>query len=217
MAHVSDPRFLVLHALRLKGFADRRALGEATGVRGARLDPILERLKGEGLVDHRQGRLTGWALSSHGRAGHAALMAADTAPEGVREDIGGAYRRFLAINADLLETCTMWQLREQDGRPVINDHSDIGYDTAVIDRLRRVHEAVRPICAVLGRSLVRLSGYGARLDAAMEKVAAGDLEWFTRPVIDSYHTVWFELHEDLLLTLGFERAGEVPAARSLAG
>jgi hypothetical protein len=27
-------------------------------------------------------------------------------------------------------------------------------------------------------------------------------------VIDSYHTVWFELHEDLLSTLGIERASE---------
>ena len=34
------------------------------------------------------------------------------------------------------------------------------------------------------------------------------VEWFTKPVIDSYHTVWFELHEDLLATLGIERASE---------
>ena len=27
-------------------------------------------------------------------------------------------------------------------------------------------------------------------------------------MIDSYHTVWFELHEDLLATLGLERAAE---------
>jgi hypothetical protein len=28
----------------------------------------------------------------------------------------------------------------------------------------------------------------------------------------SYHTVWFELHEDLLTTLGLERASESEAA-----
>ena len=27
-------------------------------------------------------------------------------------------------------------------------------------------------------------------------------------MIDSYHTVWFELHEDLLATLGIERSSE---------
>jgi hypothetical protein len=39
-------------------------------------------------------------------------------------------------------------------------------------------------------------------------VLEGQPEWFTKPVIDSYHTVWFELHEDLLCTLGIERASE---------
>jgi hypothetical protein len=39
-------------------------------------------------------------------------------------------------------------------------------------------------------------------------VRAGDKEWFTGPLVDSYHTVWFELHEDLMATLGLERATE---------
>ena len=37
---------------------------------------------------------------------------------------------------------------------------------------------------------------------------AGDTDWFTKPMIPSYHTVWFELHEDLLATLGIERGSE---------
>jgi len=31
-------------------------------------------------------------------------------------------------------------------------------------------------------------------------------------VIDSYHTVWFELHEDLLATLGRRRGDDVDGA-----
>ena len=54
----------------------------------------------------------------------------------------------------------------------------------------------------------RFAGYGGRLREALEKVVAGEHEWFTKPVIDSYHTIWFELHEDLLCTLGIERASE---------
>ena len=37
---------------------------------------------------------------------------------------------------------------------------------------------------------------------------AGEKDWFTKPTIDSYHTVWFELHENLLATLGIERGKE---------
>jgi len=39
-------------------------------------------------------------------------------------------------------------------------------------------------------------------------VSAGDVDWFTKPMIPSYHTVWFEMHEDLLCTLGIERGSE---------
>jgi hypothetical protein len=29
--------------------------------------------------------------------------------------------------------------------------------------------------------------------------------WLARPLIDSYHTVWFELHEELILATGRTR------------
>ena len=40
---------------------------------------------------------------------------------------------------------------------------------------------------------------------AREKVEDGEHDWFTSPRIDSYHTVWMQWHEDLLLALGRER------------
>jgi hypothetical protein len=42
-------------------------------------------------------------------------------------------------------------------------------------------------------------------------VQSGEIEWFTKPMIESYHTIWFELHEDLLASLGLDRAKEVHA------
>src|SRR3546814_1224843 len=68
-----------------------------------------------------------------------------------------------------------------------------------------------PICHDLASLLDRYRPYGARFDHAIERVRAGDLDWFTKPMIASYHTVWFELHEDLLVTLGITRGAEVPA------
>jgi hypothetical protein len=64
------------------------------------------------------------------------------------------------------------------------------------------------VCGTLGSQLARFSGYGPRLATAVDKVEKGDTDWFTKPLIDSYHTVWFELHEDLLATLAIERARE---------
>jgi len=43
------------------------------------------------------------------------------------------------------------------------------------------------------------------------RVDAGDTEWLTSPRLDSYHTVWMQLHEDLLLALGRDRSAEPDA------
>jgi hypothetical protein len=78
----------------------------------------------------------------------------------------------------------------------------------VIAQLEALHAQVTPICADLGAALDRFAGYGPRLASALARVQAGDVDWFTKPMIASYHTVWFELHEDLLATLGIERSSE---------
>ncbi|HEX2849918.1 MAG TPA: hypothetical protein VHN98_05175 [Acidimicrobiales bacterium] len=200
----SDPAFLVLHAVRLKGFADTEAIASITGLHHDDVHKHLGAALDEGLVTRRDGRISGWALTSAGRNRHYELVAVEVAESGARDRIDDAYHRFLAVNTELLGVCTDWQLR--DG--VLNDHGDAAYDDAVIARLRRVDEVVQPVCVDLGAALSRLRGYGGRLGAALERVERGDRDWFAKPMIDSYHTVWFELHEDLLVTLGIERAKE---------
>lgn len=200
----SDPAFLVLHAVRLKGFADTTAIASITGLHDDDVHKHLGEALDEGLVTRRDGRISGWALTPAGRVRHYELVAVEVAESGARDRIEDGYHRFLAVNAELLGVCTDWQLR--DG--ALNDHSDPAYDDAVIARLRGVDEVVQPVCADLGTALERLSGYGERLRCALARVEQGDRDWFAKPMIDSYHTVWFELHEDLLVTLGIERAKE---------
>jgi hypothetical protein len=53
-----------------------------------------------------------------------------------------------------------------------------------------------------------LAAYAAKLSAAQQKIRAGDTTWFTRPIVDSYHTVWFELHEELIGAAGLTREDE---------
>ncbi len=207
----SDLRMLVLHGLRLKGFADASAIADAVGLAEEGAKPELDRLVDAALAVYRDGRVSGYALTPAGRAEHARLLEAELEATGARSAIDAAYRRFLGINQRLLGICTAWQLREVDGESVINDHRDPGHDAQVIADLVELHELVTPICADLGDALTRFAGYGPRLSHALERVQAGDLDWFTKPMLPSYHTVWFELHEDLLVTLGIERSTEVPA------
>jgi hypothetical protein len=77
--------------------------------------------------------------------------------------------------------------------------------------MAEIDSAIQPVCAALAAVLERFDGYGERFATALDRVRGGDLDWFTKPMIDSYHTVWFELHENLLATLGIQRAKEYVA------
>ena len=79
---------------------------------------------------------------------------------------------------------------------------------AVIDRLAAIDDRAGPIVRRLGTKVEEFGGYRPRLRHARTQVEDGERDWFTSPRIDSYHTVWMELHEHLLLALGLDRADE---------
>src|SRR5690606_10497265 len=160
MTPPSDPRLLVMHGLRLKGSADTDVVAELVDVPHHDAQVILDRLVEEGLASRREGRMAGYALTSLGRRQHAAALTEELANHDARDQVTSAYRRFLALNRDLLEVCTAWQLREVDGESVVNDHSDPAHDAAVVSQLEDLHAAVAPICADLARALDRFSLYG---------------------------------------------------------
>jgi len=208
MAYPADPRLVVVTCVRLKGFADVGPIVEASGLDSSVVQGILAALGADELARHREGRVSGWTLTPAGRALHAELVAAELADAGCESDVETSYQEFLGLNPRLLSTASAWQLRQKDGQPVVNDHTDAPHDARVIADLRALHSATAPLVDRLGSLLERFARYGPRLSMAVDRVEAGDHDWFTKPLIDSYHTVWFELHEDLLSTLGKERASE---------
>lgn len=197
-----------MHGLRLKGFAQADAVAEVVDLPEDSVKLVLDELVTAGSATYRDGRISGFSLTPAGRGEHAALLSAELDAMGVRDQVEGAYRRFLGHNAGLLAVCTAWQLREVDGQSTPNDHTDADYDREVVAQLAELHGEVEPICADLTAALDRYRLYGPRLSHALAQVEAGDNDWFTKPMIASYHTIWFELHEDLLATLGIERGSE---------
>jgi len=200
----TDPPTLVLHGLRLKAFPDTEVLAEAVGLPVDDVAALLSGFADDGLVRRVEGHVTGWTLLPAGRQKGEGLLGEELEASGARDEVVDAYRRFVGLNDELLTVCTAWQMRDD----VVNDHSDAAYDHQVVARLVGLHDRVRPIAADLRRLLARFAGYATRLRTAVERVTEGERDWFTKPTIDSYHTVWFELHEDLLATLGLERAKE---------
>jgi hypothetical protein len=147
------------------------------------------------------------ALTPHGRAIHDrdARLAEGSEEAGAARH---AYDTFLPMNQELLQICTDWQVRP-GGVP--NDHTDRKYDWSVIDRCQALDERAGPVVRHLGRSVTRFAGYRPRLREALRQVENGDHDWLVSPRCDSYHTVWMQLHQELLLALGLRREDE-PAA-----
>jgi hypothetical protein len=112
---------------------------------------------------------------------------------------------FLPINRRLRDVCSAWQTRP-DGTP--NDHSDSSYDDAIRDRLDEVHSAIGPILRRMAAVEPRLAGYRPRLQEALDKFDEGQSNWLASPLLDSYHTVWMQLHQELILMLGLTRADD---------
>jgi len=215
MPHESHPEVRVLHSLRVRGFVDTHLVADAAAMEITEVEGWLGRLESAGNVRYRDGRMSGWMLTTEGRGHGESLLAAELEASGCRDGVYSAYQDFLAVNHGFLELCTDWQMRPPTGDPtgekVINDHTDAEYDAAVIERLAAVDQVVQPISVELAALLHRYDGYGRRFGSALERVMAGDHDWFTKPMIESYHTVWFELHENFLATLGIPRASEAEA------
>lgn len=202
---------LVLHGLRLSGFAPTAAVGRRWALAEDRVTAALEHARAEGWATYREGRLTGWSLSAAGRRHAESLLAREVEEAGARPAIDAAYRGFLDLNQRFLDVCTEWQLRTVEEAQVVNDHTDADHDRRVIGLLEELHPEVCTVVGGVASLLDRFTTYEPRFSAALDRVRANDVDWFTKPVLDSYHTVWFELHEDFLATLGIERSAETSA------
>jgi hypothetical protein len=198
----------VLQAVRLKGRVSRADLArtlETLDEDLAEITKTVEQLAASGLLIEG----TTLRISPRGRTRLEALLAEER--KGVDSvALATAYDDFRSVNADFKALVTDWQLKGgPEGEP--NTHEDAEYDGAVLARLEGVHQRMVPIIAAAATQLPRLSAYPAKLRTALDKVKAGEIAWLTRPLIDSYHTVWFELHEELILAVGLTRE---EAARS---
>jgi len=211
VATESDPAFVALHVVRVRGVTGSAEIAAATGLDEDAVDAAMQAHAAHDLVTLRTGALAGWALTPFGRDEDAQRCAAELDGAGIRDAVDALYRRFLELNPQLLRLCTDWQLyppADNKTPPEPNRHEDPAYDAEVVARLGKVDSAAQPICDELADALARFGTYGPRLAAARVRVEAGEHDWMTKPLIDSYHSVWFELHEDLLATLGIERGSE---------
>lgn len=197
----------ILQALRLKGRVLAADLPAATGLDDAQCEAQLSQLSAEGHAVQAGGR---WKLTPAGRE-HLAEQLAQERTTVDQNRITELYHAFDEHNSALKSLMTRWQLKSDD---TPNDHTDASYDSAVIADLALVDQHFQPLLAQIVDAAPRLVHYPPRLARALARVQDGDHSWFARPLVDSYHTVWFELHEDLIGLAGLSRVEEAAAGRA---
>ena len=193
---------LVMHGLAIKKHATPEAVAGILGMEVETVRTTLAQLVEGKRVVEAQGK---YMLAP------AARMALDSDYSRLYEEARGdssfrdGYNEFERLNTTLKQLITEWQTIEVRGQRVPNDHRDTDHDDKIIDRLGELHERAEAALEKLARVLPRFSIYRDKLAAALEKAEDGDIAWVSDAKIESYHTLWFELHEDLLRLMRRER------------
>jgi pyruvate,orthophosphate dikinase len=196
-----------IRTLAIKGYCDGPGMAVALACAADEATSLLDLLVAEGLAELSAGS---FRLTPDGRAVGAEKLAEDREAWGP-EAATAALDAFVALDRRMKQIVTSWQMK---GEGVLNDHADAAYDAAVLASLAELHVDVEAWLTPLIAGLPRLARYGARLSAAAAAAAAGNGKYIASPRVDSYHGVWFELHEDLILLAGRSRADEVAAGRA---
>ena len=183
---------LTLHAVRLLGFADAHAIADRFSRDHSLVESELIDAGVLGFVSHTSfAGSSGWSLSSAGRVENERLLAAELDREDARSVVMGVHNEFVDLNPTVVSACSAIQLQQVRGM-------------AASGILEEVLASWSPLEERLAESLPRFAGYSRRPMDALER-ARRDSAWFTATDRDSFHRAWFELHEDLIATLGIQR------------
>jgi hypothetical protein len=177
-----DSTFEDLHRARIRGLARAEDMTDVGGLVEASLLVVTERgcmLTPAGLERHEE-LLVAWRYAV---------------------DLGvvtTAYERFLTVNQPMKDTCAGWQSASADPEALF----------VTVDSLSGIVQRVKPALRRAAQTAPRFGTYAPRLDAALGAAAGGDGRFVTDPRVDSLHSIWFECHEDFLLTLDRDREEE---------
>ena len=195
----------VRRVVGLKGAATADSLVETLGCRLGEAAAAIDALIREGAAERLPGervRLAKGALAELDALYRRDSSRLQAAIEPVLDDFGAVDRAFKQL-------VTSWQIREVDGVEIMNDHTDEAYDAEVVKRLRYdIHGRILAIVATVASAEPRLARYEKRFKDALEAVQGGEVQMMAHPLCDSYHTIWFEFHEELIRLSGRDRESE---------
>lgn len=183
--------FEVLQAILVRGFATPEQISTSSGLPADRVSPVVAAAQEAGFVKQRSGKITGASLTPAGKARLVLLTDASTTAA-QRAVIASAYDAFLAPNREFKALAAAWQVTPDAA--------------ATQTGLEPLHREVAEVIEQAASAQERFRVYLPRLNRALTAFRGGDADALARPLSESYHDIWMQLHEDLLATLGRARS-----------
>lgn len=200
---MSDPYLLTLHTLTLRQLADADQLlaiidQDPDAAKGA-----LERAVEEKTAMAARGA---YMIAPSGRALLDEAYPTWFADERSSAEVAEAMDAFESgVNRQVLSLTTDWQTVEVDGDRQPNDHGDADYDARIIDKLSKVLDRTEGVLDPLSSRQPSVRRFLDRAAAALTRAESGETDYVSGVRIDSFHTVWFQMHEHILRITGRER------------
>lgn len=199
MTTPTSSEFLAVHALAVKKAGSAEDVATVAGLEPKEAEQALESAVQAGRVLGARGK---FMVTPAGRTWLDEQYPSVYAGQRADGDLSSAYDGFEVVNRELLSLMTRWQTVTVGSNAVPNDHTDPDYDAKVIDQLGALHDRAVPVLQAFAEEVPRLRVHLDALAEAQRRILAGETDYVSGARIASYHTVWFELHEDLLRILG---------------
>ena len=190
-------------ALTLRPFASRAQVADILGVAEPQLEEPIAAAVAAGAVADLGGT---YGLTRDAGEAVGVLYADRYAEARAGEAAAAALDDFERVNTALLAALTDWQTIELAGERVPTDHSDPAYDEEILTRLDQILTRVARALAPIAAEDALVERFLARLAVALEQAEAGERRFVSDVEVESFHNVWFQLHEHLLRMLGRERS-----------
>ena len=183
----------VLRVIGLSGQAEIAVVARGAGLGRDAALAIVSAAEAAGLVASGP---RGYRLTADGRAQVADALAVERGSLDPAVAMG-LYERFGRIDRTFKELVTDYQVSDLPTK----------FSWAVAG-MSEVHPAVQELVARAVELVPRLAPYRARFDTAMDHVQHGEEKYLVSVLLDSYHTIWFQFHEELIAMVGRTRADE---------
>ncbi|NSC25224.1 pyruvate, phosphate dikinase [Streptomyces albus subsp. chlorinus] len=184
----------LLRVVGLKGAVAPDVVASALGVPVEGVGEQLASLRDGGFCDERGGYVR---LTEAGRVRSREILAAERSACDAAM-LERCHTAFRSHNEAVKQAVTGWQTRAGE-----SEHAGVA-----LDRLGAIHRRLGELFALLGELPLSKRRYPQRLSAALGRAESGERGCVADPRIDSFHTVWFELHQELLDLLGLDRESE---------